>query len=85
MRILAAVDFRGNRERRCIVAWSIDFGLVPPVAPRRDQQMAHGLHPLVESGILATAVAAVVLKLFFNGARGDVADAVQAARAAHPH
>jgi NCS2 family nucleobase:cation symporter-2 len=31
--------------------------------------MAHSLHPLLESGILLTAVAAVALNLFFNGTR----------------
>ena len=44
-----------------VVALSIGFGLIPLVAPRWTQQMAHGLHPLLESGILLTAVAAVAL------------------------
>jgi xanthine/uracil permease len=38
--------------------------------PRWAQQMSHSLHPLLESGILLTAVAAVTLNLFFNGTRG---------------
>jgi NCS2 family nucleobase:cation symporter-2 len=59
--------------------------LIPLVAPRWTQQMAHGLHPLLESGILLTAVAAVVLNLFFNGAKGDMAGAVEAARTAEAH
>ena len=37
------------------------------MAPHWAQQMAHSLHPLLESGILLTAVAAVALNLFFNG------------------
>ena len=47
--------------------------------------MAHSLHPLLESGILLTAVAAVLLNLFFNGSRGDAAAAVEAAKAAEAH
>mgnify|MGYP003393016472 CR=1 FL=1 len=80
IRILANVDFKGNRHNLYIVALSIGFGLIPLVAPRWTQQMAHGLHPLLESGILLTAVAAVVLNLFFNGTRGDTAGAIEAAK-----
>jgi uric acid transporter len=48
--------------------------------------MAHSLHPLLESGILLTAVAAVVLNVFFNGARSaDEAGAIEAAKAAEAH
>jgi NCS2 family nucleobase:cation symporter-2 len=47
--------------------------------------MAHGLHPLLESGILLTAVAAVLLNIFFNGAKGDTAAAVEAAKTAEAH
>jgi uric acid transporter len=85
IRILANVDFKGNRHNLYIVALSIGFGLIPLVAPRWTQQMAHGLHPLLESGILLTAVAAVVLNLFFNGTRGDAAGAVEAAKTAEAH
>jgi len=85
IRILANVDFKGNRHNLYIVALSIGFGLIPLVAPRWTQQMAHGLHPLLESGILLTAVAAVVLNLFFNGTRGDTAGAVEAAKTAEAH
>jgi uric acid transporter len=85
IRILANVDFKGNRHNLYIVALAIGFGLIPLVAPRWTQQMAHGLHPLLESGILLTAVAAVVLNLFFNGTRGDTAGAVEAAKTAEAH
>ena len=47
--------------------------------------MAHSLHPLLESGILLTAVSAVLLKLFFNGARADEAGGVEAAKLAEAH
>lgn len=85
IRILSTVDYKGNRNNLYIVALAIGFGLIPLVAPRWTQQMAHGLHPLLESGILLTAVAAVVLNLFFNGAKGDAAGAVEAAKAAEAH
>jgi uracil-xanthine permease len=82
IRILSTVDYKGNRNNLYIVALSIGFGLVPLVAPRWTQQMAHGLHPLLESGILLTAVAAVVLNLFFNGAKGDAEGSIEVAKAA---
>jgi NCS2 family nucleobase:cation symporter-2 len=85
VRILARVDFAGNRFNLYIVAISIGMGLVPLVAPRWTQQMASGLHPLLESGILLTALTAVALNLFFNGSRGDERGAVEAAKAAEAH
>jgi NCS2 family nucleobase:cation symporter-2 len=85
IRILSTVDFKGNRHNLYIVALSIGFGLIPLVAPRWTQHMAHGLHPLLESGILLTAISAVVLNLFFNGAKGDAVGAVEAAKTAEAH
>ncbi len=75
IRILASVDYKNNRFNLYIVALSIGFGLIPLVAPRWTQHMAHSLHPLLESGILLTAVAAVVLNIFFNGAKPQAEDA----------
>ena len=85
IRILANVDFKGNRNNLYIVALSIGFGLVPLVAPRWTQHMAHSLHPLLESGILLTAISAVVLNLYFNGGRDDTAGAIEAAKTAEAH
>ncbi|WP_425261424.1 nucleobase:cation symporter-2 family protein [Rubrivivax sp. RP6-9] len=85
IRILSTVDYKGNRHNLYIVALSIGFGLIPLVAPRWTQQMAHGLHPLLESGILLTAVAAVLLNIFFNGARGDERASIEAAKTAEAH
>jgi uric acid transporter len=85
IRILAGVDFKSNRHNLYVVAVSIGFGMVPLVAPRWTQQMPHSLHPLLESGILLAALSAVLLNLFFNGARGSTADVVQAAKAAEAH
>ena len=47
--------------------------------------MAHGLHPLLESGILLTAISAVLLNMFFNGIRGDDSSAIEAAKTAEAH
>lgn len=85
IRILSTVDYKGNRNNLYIVALSVGFGLIPLVAPRWAQQMAHALHPLLESGILLTALAAVVLNIFFNGAKGDTAAAIEAAKSADSH
>ena len=85
IRILANVDFKSNRHNLYIVAISIGVGMIPLVAPRWTQQMAHGLHPLLESGILLTALAAVLLNLFFNGARGTADEAVESAKLAEAH
>ncbi|MBS0446735.1 MAG: purine permease [Proteobacteria bacterium] len=79
IRILAAVDFKGNRNNLYIVAVAISAGMIPMAAPDWAQHMPHALHPLLESGILLTTVCAVLLNLFFNGARGTVEEAVQAA------
>ena len=68
-----------------IVAIAIGAGMIPLVAPRWSQQMPHALHPLLESGILLTAIAAVLLNLYFNGARGDASDAIHAAKMSEAH
>jgi uric acid transporter len=79
IRILAGVDYKGNKNNLYIVAVSVSVGMIPLVAPAWSQHMAHGLHPLLESGILLTTVSAVVLNMFFNGAQGTEAEAMQAA------
>jgi NCS2 family nucleobase:cation symporter-2 len=85
VRILGNVDFKTRRHELYIVAISIGFGLLPLVAPRWTQQMAKSLHPLMESGILLAALSAVLLNLYFNGTKGDVGDAVAAAKAQDAH
>jgi NCS2 family nucleobase:cation symporter-2 len=85
IRILSGVDFKSNKFNLYIVAISIGAGLIPLVAPRWTQQMAHGLHPLLESGILLTSIAAVALNFFFNGGKADEAGAIEAAKAAKAH
>ncbi len=85
IRILAAVDYKANRNNLFIVAVSIGMGMVPLIAPKYLQWMPHGIHPLIESGILLASISAVALNLFFNGARGDSREAVEAAKAADAH
>jgi NCS2 family nucleobase:cation symporter-2 len=85
IRILANVDFKHNRHNLYIVAIAIGAGMIPLVAPRWSQQMPHALHPLLESGILLTAIAAVLLNLYFNGSKGGAGDAIEAAKLAEAH
>ena len=51
-RILTAVDFKNNQFNLFIVAISVGFGMIPLVAPNFFKNLPHGLHPLLESGIL---------------------------------
>lgn len=85
IRILAGVDFKTNRYNAMIVAISIGVGMIPLIAPRYLQWMPHGIHPLIESGILLASMAAVALNLYFNGARGDAREAIEAAKQAEAH
>ena len=85
IRILAGVDYKGNRNNLFIVAISIGVGMIPLIAPNFKQWMPHSLHPLIESGILLASISAVLLNLYFNGSKGDAAAAVQAARQADAH
>ena len=85
IRILGGVDFKNNRFNALIVAISIGIGMVPLIAPNFKQWMPHGLHSLIESGILLASISAVILNLFFNGASGDSRDAIEAAKQAEAH
>jgi NCS2 family nucleobase:cation symporter-2 len=85
IRILAAVDFKTSRNNLFIVAVSIGVGMVPLIAPNFKQWMPHGIHPLIESGILLASISAVALNAFFNGSQGDLAGSVEAAKADTSH
>jgi len=85
IRILSAVDFKRNRYNSLIVAVSIGVGMIPLIAPNFKQWMPHGIHPLIESGILLTSIAALLLNLFFNGASADSIAAINAAKQADAH
>jgi NCS2 family nucleobase:cation symporter-2 len=85
IRILANVDFKTNRYNGFVVAVSIGMGMIPLVAPNFKQWMPHGLHPLIESGILLTSMTALALNLFFNGAQEATDDVVAAAKQSDSH
>ena len=85
IRILAGVDFKLNRFNAMIVAISVGIGMIPLIAPNFKQWMPHGVRPLLESGILLSSIAAVALKLFYNGAREDTAATIAAAKQAEAH
>ncbi len=82
VRVLSGVDFKENRLNLYIVAVSVGFGLIPMVAPDFKLWMPHALYPLIDSGILLASISAVLLNLFFNGARDDTHDVRAAALAA---
>ena len=67
IRILAGVDYQSNRNNLFIVALAIGFGMLPLAAEQYAQHMPKALSPLLHSGILLAAIAAVLLNLFFNG------------------
>ena len=81
-RILTNVDFRAYPNNLFVVAVSVGFGMIPLVAPAFFHNLPHALQPLLESGILLAAVVAVLLNLFFNGARSMDAARHDAAHAA---
>jgi uric acid transporter len=85
IRILAGVDFKNNRNNLFIVAVSIGIGMIPLIAPDFKLWLPHGIHPLIESGILLASVSAVLLNLFFNGGQGDANASIQAAQQADAH
>jgi uric acid transporter len=89
IRILAGVDYRANRNNAYIVAIAVGFGMIPVVAPDFFKAMPKALGPILHSGILLSAIAAVALNLFFNGlrdaeaARREMEGAAREAEAAH--
>jgi NCS2 family nucleobase:cation symporter-2 len=82
IRILSAVDFKGNRNNLFVVAISLGFGMIPVVAPEFHIWLPKAIGPLVDSGILLASIAAVLLNLVFNGATGEAEDLREAAMAA---
>ncbi|MGD0109282.1 MAG: nucleobase:cation symporter-2 family protein [Rhodopila sp.] len=66
-RILTAVNFKSNSYNLFVVAVSVGFGMIPLVAPAFFHNLPHEMQPLLESGILLSAVVSVILNLFFNG------------------
>jgi uric acid transporter len=81
IRILSGVDYQSSRNNLYVVAISIGFGMIPLVAPTFFAKMPSQLGPILNSGILLTAITAVALNLYFNGVgnRTAAADATQEA------
>ncbi|TDT77949.1 NCS2 family nucleobase:cation symporter-2 [Litoreibacter halocynthiae] len=69
VRILGAVDFKTNRFNGLIVAISLGLGMIPLIAPEFTMHLPHSIEPLIHSGILLAAIAAVGLNVVFNGAK----------------
>jgi uric acid transporter len=69
IRILASVEYKTNRNNLFIVAISIGFGMIPLVAPTFFATLPKSFEPLLNSGIVLAAVAAILLNVYFNGAK----------------
>lgn len=80
IRILSTVDFKHNHYNSLIVATSIGIGMIPLVAPKYSQWLPHSLHPLIESGIVLASISALMLNLFFTGAKADEKKIIEAAK-----
>ncbi|HTT09380.1 MAG TPA: nucleobase:cation symporter-2 family protein [Burkholderiaceae bacterium] len=84
VRILADVDYKSSRHNLFIVAISLGFGMIPLVAPDFFEHLPKALAPLLHSGILLAAIAAVALNVYFNGLQSATeARRVAAAGASH--
>ncbi|MBS7805937.1 purine permease [Rhizobiales bacterium TNE-4] len=82
VRILTSVDFKTDRNNLYVVAISVGFGMIPLVAPTFFNQMPKQLGPLLYSGILLSAIAAVALNLFLNGWKSNAEASEEARHAA---
>ena len=67
IRILAGVDYAGNRNNLMIVAIGIGFGMLTLIAPNFFDRFPKDLKPLLDSGILLTTIVTVALNAYFNG------------------
>lgn len=85
VRILSTVDFRTSRNNLFIVAVALGFGLIPLIAPNYLLWLPHGIHPLIESGIVLASAAAVLLNAFFNGVDAGEEASIEAAKLADSH
>jgi NCS2 family nucleobase:cation symporter-2 len=66
IRILATVDFAGQRNNVLIVAISLGFGIIPIVSPNFFRIMPAELKPVFGDAIIMTSIAAVLLNAWFN-------------------
>ena len=71
IRILSSVDFAKQHNNNQRMSWPSRSASASSAGRPRWTHMPENLRPLMDSGILPTALSAVVLNIFFNGARGD--------------
>jgi NCS2 family nucleobase:cation symporter-2 len=83
IRILANVDYKSNRNNLYVVAIAIGFGMIPLVAPTFFAKLPKELGPLLHSGILLSALTAVILNIYFNGTGTDAGAREAARRTTH--
>ena len=76
IRILAKVDYVNNPYNAYIVAVSVVLSMIPVVSDQFFSKLPEELAPLLHSGILLAALSAVVLNLYFNGAKQTAEAAV---------
>ena len=76
IRILAKVDYVNNPYNAYIVAVSVVLSVIPVVSDKFFSKLPEELAPLLHSGILLAALSAVVLNLYFNGAKASAEAAV---------
>jgi len=82
IRILSRVDYE-NRHNLIIIAVSLGVGMIPLVADKFFHQFPKALGPLLHSGILLMAIAALLLNFFFNGIKSAEEAAREAAVSSH--
>ena len=84
IKILASVDYAGNRNNTIVVATSLGFGLIPIVSPNFFHIMPAELKPIFGDPIMLTSIAAILLNAYFNRttAAEAEADSFSAAQAA---
>lgn len=66
IKILATVDYAGQRNNVLVVAISIGFGMIPIVAPNFFHIMPAELKPIFGDGIILSSISAVLLNVYFN-------------------
>lgn len=74
IKILATVDYAGERHNVIVVAVSIGFGMIPIVAPTFFHVMPKELAPVFGDGIILCSIAAVLLNAFFNRTTTEAAE-----------
>ena len=75
--------FRGQRQKWFALRFKGPESEINPLAaPGFFSNLPHDLQPLMDSGILLCAIAAVILNAFFNGLGGDAIAKTESAAAA---